>query len=363
MEPAIIVIGTLLAFWFSRRQEPVSRFLLAQNQTLRRVLRDHGVEQVVCTPAERSRLLAIGAELQHQVRDIFVLNTWKTYQRWLRELKSGKEPGRPGRKPKFSAEDIETVLRIARENISFGLGRIAGELKKLGILMSRGKVKSVLRENKILPPDDRQHTSPGNWQKLFANLESLVACDFFTKPIYSLLGKANAYVLVFIHLGTRKVWMSPATVSPNDDWCRKQAIHAAMWIEDQGLDVRHLIRDNDTKFTKRFDQIFKDLSPVKDDEVVIRTGIRMPKMNAYAESFVGHLKIECLDHFCCFTLDQLDGIVYEYMKYHNNFRPHQGKDIGNRVLDPDWQPPPPKGKIRRKKIFRGLLNHYYRDAA
>jgi len=35
-------------------------------------------------------------------------------------------------------------------------------------------------------------------------MESLVACDFFTKPVYTLRGKFDAYVLVFLHLGSRR---------------------------------------------------------------------------------------------------------------------------------------------------------------
>jgi len=86
-------------------------------------------------------------------------------------------------------------------------------------------------------------------------------------------------------------------------------------------------------------------------------------MNGYCESFIGHAQAECLDHFICFSLDQLDHIVAEFQNYHNNFRPHQGKDIGNRILDPDWKPPPPVGIVKRQKILGGLLNHYYRDVA
>jgi hypothetical protein len=31
------------------------------------------------------------------------------------------------------------------------------------------------------------------------HMESLVACDFFTKPVYTLRGKFDVYVLVFLH--------------------------------------------------------------------------------------------------------------------------------------------------------------------
>jgi putative transposase len=299
--------------------------------------------------------------MDHKVKNVFLINNWQTYPRWLREEREGKVPGSPGRPVKFSDEVTALIVRIAQENIMAGLGKIVGEMKKLGIGISTGTAKAILRRHNITPPNDRQYTVTGSWRKFVANVDSLVACDFLTKPVYSLFGKFDAFVLVFIHLGTRRVWMSPATFSPHDEWCRQQAKHACMWIEDEGISFRHLIRDNDRKFTDRFDAIFKDLSDAA--KPIVTTGIKMPRMNGYCESFIGHAQAECLDHFICFSLDQLDHIVAEFGNYHNFKRPHQGKDIGNRVLDPEWQPLPPVGVVKRQKILGGLLNHYYREVA
>lgn len=358
----LFVVGMLLGYLFRKANDSSRRFLIREIRILLRVLADHGITRIICTPEERSSLLGIGAELKHHVKDIFLLNTWDTYGRWRREAKEGKTPGRPGRPVKFTEEQIALVVKIARENVLFGLGKIVGELKKLGIIMATNSAKAILRKNNISPPDDRQFTVTGSWKKFTANVHSLVACDFLTKPVYSLFGKFDAYVLVFIHLETRRVWMSPATFAPDAEWCRLQAKQAVYWMDDERIEFRHLIRDNDRKFSvERFDSIFNDLSDAY--KPVVPTGIRMPRMNAYCESFIGHFQAECLDHFTCFSLSQIDYIVAEYQKYYNNFRPHQGKDIGNRILAPGWQPPLPAGVVKRQKILGGLLNHYYRDAA
>jgi len=84
--------------------------------------------------------------------------------------------------------------------------------------------------------------------------------------------------------------------------------------------------------------------------------------NAFCESLIGHFKAECLNHFVCFNLEQLNYIVGKFLRYYNEFCPHQGKGIDNRILDSNWQPPPPVGKVKRQRILGGLLNHYYRDA-
>lgn len=206
------------------------RFMCRQIDILLRILADHGINRIICTPEERIELMSIGAEINHQVKDIFKINCYDTYRRWLREEALGKEPGRPGRKKKFSAEDIALVLRIATESAFAGLSKIVGEMKKLGISISENSVKKILKENNLPPANKRQHGKVGSWQKFVSNVDSLVACDFYSKPIYSLFGKVDAYVLVFIHLGTRRIWQTTATLNPNDDWCRQQAINACMWI-------------------------------------------------------------------------------------------------------------------------------------
>lgn len=354
------VAGLLLATIVPAFRDAAIRLLIKQIEILQRGLAELGVTTVVCTPEERLALLAIGKEMDHHVKAIFKLNSWSTYRRWVKEAKEGKQPKRAGRPPKFALEDIALVVRLAKENICFGLGKIVGEMKKLGILISATSVKAILKDHGIAPAPDREISGNGTWQKFTANVDSLVACDFWTKPIYSLFGRVDAYVLTFIHLGTRKVWMSTATLSPDDGWCRQQAINACMWIEDEGFDFRHLIRDHDSKFTERFDSIFKDLSDA--DEPVVLTGVRMPKMNSFCESLIGHIKAESLNHFVCFSLKQLDYISAQYLSYYNSQRPHQGRGIGNRILNPAWELPSPTGAVKRRKILGGLLNHYYRDA-
>ena len=91
-----------------------------------------------------------------------------------------------------------------------------------------------------------------------------------------------------------------------------------------------------------------------------------PIANRFVESWIGSLKRECLNHFFCFALRQLDHIVQTYTLYHNEFRPHQG--LGNRTLGACGDPPREiaeveAGSIRCQRWLSGLLNHYHRRAA
>ena len=189
----------------------------------------------------------------------------------------------------------------------------------------------------------------------------MVATDFFCKTIWTPLGKRTAYVLAFIHLGSRKVFLSPSTYNPNGQWMRQQARNFRMWAEDEGIDVRFLLHDRDGKFSDDFDEYFR-----REDGGPVRTPYRAPIANCYIESWIGSLKRECLNSFFCFCLGQLDYIVWTYASYYNQHRPHQG--LGNRPLgiskDPSGQTRQIEvGQIRCKEWLGGLLKHYYRKAA
>lgn len=134
-----------------------------------------------------------------------------------------------------------------------------------------------------------------------------------------------------------------------------------MWAEDEGIDVRFLLHDRDSKFTDAFDEHFR-----RADGGPVLTPPGAPIANCFVESWIGSLKRECLNAFLCFALRHLDHIVQTYGAYHNEFRPHQG--LGNRPLGADGDPPIRTGELAGKAVqcqhwLGGLLKHYYRQAA
>jgi hypothetical protein len=102
----------------------------------------------------------------------------------------------------------------------------------------------------------------------------IFACDFLTVET---LGLQTLYVLFFIHVATRRVFVMECTAHPNSAWVTQQA-RQLLWERDENeLAIRFLIHDRDAKFTPGFDTVFRS-ERIK----IIRTPYRAPNANALA---------------------------------------------------------------------------------
>ncbi|MEM6260553.1 MAG: integrase core domain-containing protein [Planctomycetota bacterium] len=365
MSQWIYTLVHLLLESFSAHRDAQIRFLKEENRILRSRISS---QRLILDPEERTRLLTIGAELKHQVKGLIGVVQFRTYQRWVKEQESGIKPGRVGRPRKIGKEVRQAIIRMAKENPGWGYLRIVGELLKLRCKVGKTSVRRILREEGIYPtptrPDRTDRADYQPWDQFIKlHMNTLVACDFFSKAIWTPFGKRQAFALMFIHVGTRKVWVSPTTYHPDTEWVQQQGRNALMWLEDQGIQASHLIHDRDTKFTKAFDQLMRS-AEIK----IVKSPVKAPNANAHAEAWIATLKRECLDHFMCFSLGHTDHITQTFVSHYNEHRPHQG--LSNRVIDsagkPDLsltQSTNSVGKIGCRAELGGLLKHYYQRAA
>jgi putative transposase len=138
----------------------------------------------------------------------------ETVNRWHRELvrrKWTQEQKSRGGRPRISQEIESLIVRMAREYKRWGYAKIEGELLKLGYKFSLTTVRNVLDRNGIIPAPIR-YGSIG-WRKLMNHYkEQLLACDFFTVETIFL---GTIYVLIFIELGTRRVYLAGVTSHPD----------------------------------------------------------------------------------------------------------------------------------------------------
>ncbi len=260
-------------------------------------------------------------------------------------------PFKPVGRPPLTRELRDVVIRIGSENLLWGYKRIAGELKKLGLYAGAYSVKRILNEAGIHPSPEKRKKKPALPWAIFvrAHMESMVACDFFIKTVLTARRPLTAYVLIFIHLGSRRVYCSAPTYAPDAAWVTQQVRNTVMWCAKQGIEPSFLIRDADTKFSASFDTVW-----ASEGSRVIQIPHREPDANAFAESFIGTIKCECLDFFVCFSRSQRDYILQTWVRHYNTERPPLERSIGNNVLQVDFRPAR-DGPIRHNRQLGGIV--------
>jgi putative transposase len=266
-------------------------------------------------------------------------------------------PAPASRRPPIDDEVRELVLRLARENTSWGYVRIVGELRKLGIDISATLVRNVLANAGIPPAPQRGQL---DWRSfLRQHAATTLACDFLTVDTVLL---RRLYVLVFICIGSRRIEYMACTSNPDGAWMLQQARNLLMDLNDRGQRPRFLIHDRDAKFSRAFDAIFD-----REGTKVIRTPVRAPNANAHIERWVGSARRECLDRLLIFSRGQLERVLHVYVRHYNEQRPHRALDL--QAPDPRTRPST-RGQragsataIRRQDLLGGLIHEYEAVAA
>ena len=298
------------------------------------------------------------------LKELITIVSPRTFARWVsaKGKTKVKRPSMTGRRPK-PLEIRQLILKLAREN-GWGYTRILGELKKLGAgKICRSTVVNILKENGLDPGPKR---GAGSWDEfLKSHMQTLWGCDFLTQRVLTLKGWVDYHLVLFVHLESRRLFVTPATRHPTAAWVTQQARNFTLHLEAQGLEAQYVIVDNDTKFCQAFDGT---LNASGTD--VVRTQLLSPNMNSYAERAIQTLQVECLDKFIVCGEKHLNYLVAEFLAHYHEERPHQSK--GNAPLTPPATPPPtippPDAPLRLKDIacrqrLGGVLKHYYRRAA
>jgi putative transposase len=327
-------------------KEPEIRVLRHELAVLRRqVARPH------CTLADRVVLSALARVLPRgRWGSLFVRP--ETIRRWHRELVTRRWTYRRATtgRPPTRALVRDLVLRLARENPTWGYRRIHGELARLEIRLAASTVWAILKQAGIEPAPRRATES---WRAfLRAQASGIIACDFLTVDTVLL---RRLYVLVFIELASRRVYIAGVTANPTGAWTTQQARNIiGAFTDERAAPIRFLIRDRDTKFTAAFDEVFQS-----EDIRILRSPARAPKANAIAERLVGTLRRECLDRLLIVNRRHLERVLQAYVDHYNHHRPHRALDQRPPAL-PSAIPRPPRDppNVRRRDRLGGLIHEY-----
>jgi transposase InsO family protein len=309
------------------------------------------------THADRALLAAFGSVVPRQAWKTSLFVTPATLLRWHRELVARRwtyPHRRPGR-PATAAEVRELVVRLARENPGWGYRRIQGELVGLGVKLAASTVWTILKETGIEPAPKRLEPS---WAEfLRQQAASILECDFLTVDTLFL---KRFYVLFFIELASRRVWLAGITTNPDGVWVTQQARNLLMQLDDEDVRPRFLVRDRDSKFTRDFDEAFRS-----EGIRVIKAPVRAPKARAHAERWVGSVRRECLDRLLILGGRHLQHVAAAYTHHYNEHRPH--RSLNQR---PPLAVVPPVeercagevlalDRLRRRDRLGGLIHEYH----
>jgi transposase InsO family protein len=249
-------------------------------------------------------------------------------------------------RPTTRAEIRRLIRQMAQENLTWGAPRIHGELLKLGYVVAERTVSRYLARIRPEPTKPRSQT----WATFLKNhARDIVAADMFVVPTIRF---QVLYIFIILGLERRRLIFANVTTNPTADWLAQQVVNAFPW----DTAPRFLIRDRDRAYGLAFSARVRGLG-IRE----VRTAVRAPRMNAFAERVIGTLRRECFDHRIVLSGRHAQRLLAEFRDWYNQDRVHLalGKDA------PDHRPNEPAGlgKVVALPRLGGLHHRYSRRAA
>jgi hypothetical protein len=192
------------------------------------------------------------------------------------------------------------------------------------------------------------------WKQFLSSQASgILASDFFHVDTVFL---RRLYVFFVMEIQTRRIHILGITAHPTGAWTAQQARNLLMDLGERSGKFKFFIRDRDSKFTAEFDQVLAGSG-----ERVIKTPVRSPTANSFAERYAGTLRRECLDHLLIYGERHLRQTLTEYARHYNQHRPHQSRQQ-RPPLDEPGQAVDVTARIKCRQVVHGLINEYRRAA-
>jgi putative transposase len=186
-------------------------YLTAEN----RILRNHIKRRVQLTDAERKTLAEMGQKLgKKALEEIATVAKPDTILAWHRTLvvqqSDTSQPRKSVGRPRMDHELEALVVRMARENRSWGYDRMVGAVANLGYRISDQTVGNILKRHAIPPAPERTKTL--TWREFIRmHMAVLGATEFFSSAVWSWLRLRVSFLISFLHGGLRKGYVAGMT--------------------------------------------------------------------------------------------------------------------------------------------------------
>jgi putative transposase len=259
---------------------------------------------------------------------------------------------RPRGRPRLAKDIQKLIRRMARENPTWGEGRIAAELLlKLHIRVSPRTVRRYMP----LDSGPGKRVPSQRWMTFVRNhAQTILACDFFIVVTASF---RVLYVFVLMEVGTRRIAHFNLTAHPTAAWTLQQIREVV--TGDQPY--RFVLHDRDSIYSSDLDSALEAM-----DLKILKTPFQAPQANAFCERLIGTVRRECLDFLIPPNERHLRGLLKEWVTHYNRGRPHSS--LGPDIPDPGFRYQHgtpcghdiPVGHHVVAKAILGGLHHEYR---
>jgi len=282
------------------------------------------------------------------------LVTPETLLRWHRRrvARYWTQPHRPPGRPSAAKTVRRLAIEMATNNPTWEYRRIHGELVGLGHRVGASTIWRTLNTHRIDPAPQR---STVTWTQ-FLRSQAAVACDFATVDTVTL---RRYYLLFFIDVTSREVFFAGITPNPTGPWTTQAARNLFGRHSDRLTRARALVRDRGSQFIDSFDEIFRT-----EGFKILKTPVRTPVANAFAERWIGSLRREVLNRNIIWNRRQLEQVVTDYIAHYNTHRPHRSLHQRAPLADQHGtadSPPSPIQVIRTTRCD-GLINERQKAA-
>ena len=144
---------------------------------------------------------------------------------------------------------------------------------------------------------------------------------------------------------------------PHRAWTTQAARNLFLHHTDRLVASRALVRDRGSQFVDAFDEIFRT-----EGMKILKTPVRTPVANTFAERWIGTLRRELLDRTIIWNQRQVERLVVDYIDHYNAHRPHRSLDQRASLGTKPPLADPSHLRVVKSTRCDGLINEYQHAA-